>query len=1602
MVRNIVKEYQSTVDKKEITEAMQELADLIIREGDQIIQKGYSTNGLTYDEIRAKAADIAWEILGNSQAIANESDVEFYDEIKSYLRKMPISLTEESDIADFKDFRKRNFGRLLIKKDGLPIDTVWTELQEAFGKGFFPDDITHPADQLMHLEELLNNMEAVYYNPYEVTMPQNVEACANAIVDKLFSEAVQPVSTYMDQELESMSQKIQQNEADIRQLKKEKDQLLKQNELLSKQSDGVNQYREARTKTQMKNQIRNTAKELGKILNSGTKERNVKEGLREVAGSTLRLAQVLFSDMRMETILYGMDTYAMTDKEKWTLDQYIALASKRDKLKERKQKLLKEASESAQAWLDTEGDRNSLDEQYQKIREKMAPLADKLQSVAERERNRLKSQGMVGMAIDEMASAYKSLEGAEEKYIAAAYDGLVHDRMLQLKEDLKDAYIGDMTMKQMRDVYDIMQMMMSTIRNSNKLFAKSTTDTLVETAEKVTHELTPMQKQNRTTTETGKAVSKFHWNNYKPIYAFLRIGSDTMTKLYENIRKGEETWYVDMEEAKQFRLDTEKKHGFKKWDFDKKFGFTSSSGMDFQLSLQDIMSLYACYKREQALDHIMLGGFVFDPNVKQTVKGKLGFKKEIIADNATAYNVDLGTWGEIVGKLTKEQKAFVDEMQEYLYNTMGGKGNEISVAMYGVKLFREQFYFPLRSAPAYNARIQEQQEGSVKIKNSGFTKETVEHASKPIVLTPFMDVWADHINEMSMYHSFTLPLEDFYRVYNFGKNGTEADATSSTVAAIQNAHGQAAVGYIDQLLKDINAGRMADPRESPMKQLTGRFKKAAVLASMSVTIRQASAGPRAMAYVNPKFFRPELMDLFGKRHTAAWEEMKQHAPIVGIKEMGYFDTGLGRSARDYLLAEEYEGFRENFKAFFKDQSYRDELMGKAPGWVDEVTWIGIWKAVKRETKVKHPELKAGSEAFLQTAGERFTDVIQLTQVYDSVFARSGNMRSGSAAMSDITSFMAEPTTTINMAEFAGRDLIKSIKTKDTKTAKKSMGTFGAITTAIVLDSLLGAIVYAARDDDEDKTYGEKYVENVVSGLLSGVNILTYIPLARDVWTLTQGFDVERADMSLIGSFLDAVTAWGKEASRDTTGMTEVQQAEHSRKMAAAAMKVADGLGSLCGEPTRNLRRDALAVRNLFDHNNWKKSSKASVWDAVVSGWKSSMPFSSLIKDESKSDKLYTAILSGDKVYEDRLRGQYKDESAVQSAIRKGLRDNDPRIRRAAEAMYHEDFEAAWKEAKAVQASGFTFDDVNSAIHSEVKELEPKEEKEKEEKHYSLFSPESYAIEALKKNATMLGTIKEEVMKVAQENGKTQAEAEKSFQSSVKKELKDIYLKGETPDQVMVKLLTEYCGMKADDAEAEVSKWSFQEEYDMAWEDMKQAFVDEEISESQAVEFLVAYGGSEREDAQKTVQKWLCKRETKVAYEDIKDAYIHEKISKDQVFEMYLKYGGYEEENAKKRANSYEFIKNNPECDGITDAAVEKYNQYCAASGVDAGIYYQAYKYIGSLENDKDANGKSISFSAMEKGLAYINNLPISSAQKDAIARSRGWKESNINRLKPWK
>lgn len=1000
-------------------------------------------------------------------------------------------------------------------------------------------------------------------------------------------EASQPLQNVLEREKKAAYRKAEQKGKEALEAYR-KDAIKKQQDILDRWKKSREKGIDSRNRTAMRHKIQNVVGELNQYLLKGTKDRHVPIELQKAVAEALDAV--------------NMDTVGAEER--------IA------KLKE---ELLKAKTA----------------EQIQEISRKI----ERIQAMGDRMNDRLQA----------LKDAYDKFTKSDDPLIANSHDDVISAKLDSVIDTVGDTPLRDMSLSQLKDVYDMYRMVLTTIRNANKAFKAKKSESISAMGNEVMMEVERAGGKTKLRLKGTGGISNFDWNNMKPVYAFERIGSDTLTELFNNVRAGEDTWAVDVTEAREYYLEKAKKYHYDSWDFNRRYTFTSTSGMEFSLSLEQIMSLYAYSKREQAAEHLKRGGIVFDETTDVTVKTKLGIPLKFNPTEATAYNISENTLADIIGKLSNEQKAFADEMQDYLSSVMGSKGNEVSLELYGIKLFNEKFYFPLKSAKQFMEKAREQQQGDTKIKNKGFSKDTVPKASNPIVLTPFMDVWADHVNEMSMYHAFVLPMEDFYRVYNFKTPVSETDAEKSVNMFLQNAYGKGATNYIDQLLKDLNGGARSDPRENTAKVLMSKFKKAAVMASISVVIQQPSAIARAFAMIDPKYFRPTKD---GMNHSQLWEELKKYAPVAVIKEMGYFDTNMGRSTNDFIKAKEYTGFKEKAKALFTDSGYRDELISKAPSLADEVTWCAIWNAVKRETVSKHHDLSPSSEEFLKLAGERFTEVVTKTQVYDSVLARSGNMRSKTAFMNMWTSFMAEPTTSINMVQ----DALLKAKRGDKRYAVKAIG---SVCASVILNAALVSLVYAMRDDDDDETYLEKYVSRFLTETLDGLNPLTYIPFLRDVWSIMQGFDIDRADMSLVTDLVNSLQKIVKVMNTDTYGMDEDEIAEHNRKVAEAWLSAVDSISSLTGIPFRNFRRDLNGavnlVKTLTKDAQGRQTTAGSLMDVILDDVKASTPIWGWMPGESKADKLYDAIVSGDTAYVDRMKSGYDSEESYYSALRNAVR-----------------------------------------------------------------------------------------------------------------------------------------------------------------------------------------------------------------------------------------------------------------------------------------------------------------------------------------------------------
>ena len=620
------------------------------------------------------------------------------------------------------------------------------------------------------------------------------------------------------------------------------------------------------------------------------------------------------------------------------------------------------------------------------------------------------------------------------------------------------------------------------------------------------------------------------------------------------------------------------------------------------------------------------------------------------------------------------------------------------------------------------------------------------------------------------------------------------------------------------------------------KKLLSLFRKNSVAYSLSVLVQQPASLVRAYAVIDRKYFgfkgvgaitsgvAKAVSSKWNPAYANAYNEMMKYAPGVTMaKEIGGFDTATGGSIRSYLL-DTNKSTKQKWKtenALGKGKAVLDLVDNNAianlPNVADKIAWIEIWNACKRETLTTHKDLAPSSEEFMQAVGDRFTEVIRATQVYDSIFAKSPMLKSKNLAVQYLVSFMNEPNTVANMVEKAMRDVTKGDWKQGARTAH-------VVIHSIIFTNLLKSMIYALRDDDEDETYIEKYIEAVAGNLMSDFNPLNYIPIARDVWSIAQGYDVERADMAIVADALDALDQVFKNAFADTADMTEEELVEFDKKVTDANWKLVESLAAFFGIPVKNVRREIEAV---IDHAriasaNAGLTTKLSRDDTIYEAVIESIPFMSS-KKKSKGDKLYAAIIDGDQTYLGRIKATYKDDDAYHTAVRTALRENDPRVKEAALAHINGDPSERVRIAKLIIADGFDLDDVITAINSEINKLTTDDEEETAKKVKGYYKAEDFVREAANGDTASLGAIREDILQTAQANGKTAEEAEKAFASDIKSEAKKAYLSGALDDSTAEKLLMEYVDMDEEETAETISYWAFQKAYP-EYEDLSQSNV----------------------------------------------------------------------------------------------------------------------------------------------------------------------------------
>ena len=852
------------------------------------------------------------------------------------------------------------------------------------------------------------------------------------------------------------------------------------------------------------------------------------------------------------------------------------------------------------------------------------------------------------------------------------------DDLRKMREMVDGKRLSELSVSELVFVKEIAYEIRYMVVEGNKLFATNKRATVAEYGDKIYEEFDKQAKGKKRIQATTrfKALNEAQIGILKPQTFFELLESPTLLSVYHNLENSQYDWVVKHDDIKNHFADFFGKYDYQEWW--KKVIEVNIGNRTIPLTMDEALSIYALSKRPDAVRHLLGGGFVKESDGLKELKEykkkhkdefnekeKESPKKFLQSLTSVSTQITDADIRNIVDKLRQETDGkaiqYADAVVKYMSSDMAKQGNKATMTVYGREKFKEDYYFPIISDPNY-LHFEPAKGLDERMSGKSFTKSTTDYASNPIIISSFTEIAVKHCEDMATYSTFLAPTSDFTRIYNYKYAPNFLYSPTPIRSKIQEVYGRKATKYIEQFLKDVNGGVVQGTGAGTINTWVGRVKRDAVLGSFQVVIQQPSAYLRASAELS---FKHILYPRFKAFSPAMWDELKQYAPVARIKEIGGFETNMGKTASEDVMGK-YAN-RDKW-VVVKARDKVNDILGKAPELMDRWTWVAIWQATKSETQKKHPDLAVGSEEFLRKAGERFTYIVNETQVYDSVFSRSHWLRSRDSGVKQILSFKNEQLTTFNM-------LYKAMSLPGNENRGKARiisRVVVSVMSTIVFNGILKSLTGAIRDDDDEKSFIEKYLGKLVNNIL--MDTAGVVPFFDEFVNLLQsGFESTEMTDEYINRLVETIR----------------YIFDKDKDVASKIKMLVSYTGLITGIPTKNLWREANSIKNIYksiveNEPTTSKGVKYSILDEIdfaTFKW---------LDVPNMAEQYVIAYLDGDKKHlektKNNLLAKYEDEvnSKIKSATGKLYKEGritKDQAGRILEKMFGLDEDEAYWEVK---------------------------------------------------------------------------------------------------------------------------------------------------------------------------------------------------------------------------------------------------------------------------------------------------------------------------------
>lgn len=1040
-----------------------------------------------YNDMIRIVQEVAKPVIEESTDV-DPYEQQAYKDVRDYVKGLNIRLNDEqkAEVAyyygSYEKFRKMNFGSLNFTDKGTYLDNLWTEIADNSYQMLDYD--VSSADQPMALVDMLNQLKPTKKNIFGMDKEQAAYDLALDIYRRFFLEQAQ----------DAANKKVYE----------------KTDRLIVRQQEYRKRVKAAYDESLAKLRTVEAEKRKQQAARYEEKIADLKNAQQAALANADKKAAKKYQDDIVSWNRWLMRANQRADRtEQRMLELKVAnrnntLAKRRNQEMSSMRERIKKNANGIISYFNTNTDKKHVPEA---LKESVAKFITSIDFVSERANPDSTATMAWRESLNQMyrklSDRNAAVEGNYEDIFNALMDQADGNKSTLLS-DMSDfinanenVRITDMNANQLKQLDELITRLKRTITTVNQLYVNKRTNDARKLGADTIAELEQKKNKKLHANRTVQAVENLLDVNMMDARSyFYRLG-DTAGSIYDGLRTAfnDRVWLL--KEAQTYMENALDGINTKDWTGDNaKVHTFMIRGKELQMTTAQIMSLYELRKRNQALLHMKVGGI--RPKDITTAKKNVDisnskFGKEVISRvkpiKLTEYDID----HVICSVLTPEQIKIADAMQQFMANNCADWGNKTTMMMNGYKRFGVKNYFPIKVDG--NSVDTRDQTAYWATQNNSFTKQTRERAVNALIVDDIFDVFTKHVTDMATYSTFTAPLSDAMKWFNHRNVEFKDDIvvdTNSVQRQIELTYGKEYLEYFKKLIKDINAESVNGIESQIASTLVSKMKAASVGGNLRVAIQQPTAYIRAAAVMNPKYMAQAVFK------KSAMKKAKENSAITQWKSWGYFETSIGQSMKSVITGQ--QSLKENIV----EKSMILAQLG------DDVTWGYLWNACEAEIKDKHPDVKYDSKEFIKMVADRFDEIVDQTQVVDSVLHRSQIMRSQDKLVQMATAFMAEPTKSYNL-------LVNAVRDASEKKSKSSIKRLGRVVTAYtatqVMNAAIVAVIDAARDlEDDDKTFWDKYIENLKGNIVDNMNPISMIPFAKDIVSIFQGYDISRLDM----------------------------------------------------------------------------------------------------------------------------------------------------------------------------------------------------------------------------------------------------------------------------------------------------------------------------------------------------------------------------------------------------------------------------------------------------------------------------------------------------------